>query len=120
MLGMKITNFHYTETTFAQPGFVEYPKWVRMSGYPDVIANSAEEEANLLARPMQPGDVVVPLQGAQAEAIAQPVVEPPTKILTGANDEREILLQIAKEKNIKVDARWKTDRIRATIEKAGP
>ncbi len=121
MLGMKITNFHYTETTFPKPdGFVAYPKWIHMSGYPSVIAADAEEEAALLARPMKTGDVIVPLVGAQAESVAQPIVEAPTKILTGANDEREILLQIAKEKNIKVDARWKTDRIRATIEKAAP
>ncbi len=95
----------------------EYPKWVRMSGYPEEIAQDAEHEARLLAREPRSGDVMVALVGVQSNADAASFVESPTKILSGPNDEREILLQIAREKNIKVDARWKTDRIRATIER---
>lgn len=119
-LGMKITNFHYADTTFPKVDFVEYPKWIHMSGYESVIAQDAEEEAQLLSRPPKAGDITVALKGAQAEAIAQPITEPKKDpILTGWHNERAILLQIAKEKNIKVDARWKTDRIRETVDKAG-
>ncbi len=120
--GLKITNFHYGHIQMPQSHPTEYPKWIHMLGYPDVIANNAEEEAALLARPFKseanPGDVTVYLQGAQATATAAEIVNPPpTSVLTGPNDEREILLQIAKEKDIKVDLRWKTERIRATIER---
>lgn len=119
MLGMKITNFHYTETTFMQPeSFVEYPKWIHMSGYPSVIAPDAEAEAALLARPPKSGDITIQLQGVEAKAVAADIAQP-TKILAGWNNEREILMKIAKEKNIKVDARWKTDRIRETVDRAG-
>ncbi len=115
--GLKITNFHYSHMTFPQGPGTEYPKWIHMSGYPSIIAKDAEEEARLLARDTRSGDIAIELQGAKAEAIAQPIVEQPTKILSGPNDEREILLQIAREKNIKVDKRWKLDRLRATIER---
>lgn len=117
-IGMKITNFHYADTTFPSVGFVEYPKWIHMSGYPSEIVPDAEGEARLLARPSKAGDVTVALEPAKAEAIAQPVIEPPKQVLAGANDERAMLIQMAGEKNIKIDARWKTDRIRDTIEKA--
>ncbi len=115
--GLKITNFHYSHMTFPQGPGTEYPKWIHMSGYPDVIAADADEESRLLARNGKSGDVTVQLQGAHAEAIAQPIAEPPKHILAGVNDEREILFQIATEKNIKVDKRWKLDRLRATIER---
>ncbi len=114
--GLKITNFHYSHMTFPQGPGTEYPKWIHMSGYASTIADGPEDEAMLLARPARQGDVTIQLQGVQADAIAQPIVEP-TAILAGPNNEREILLQIAAEKNIKVDARWKTERIRATVER---
>jgi len=117
---MKITNFHYADTTFPKTEFVEYPKWIHMSGYPSEIAPDAEAEARLLSRPPKAGDITVKLVPAKAEAIVQPIVEPiKNPLLTGWNNERAALLQIAKEKNIKVDARWKTDRIRETVDKAG-
>ncbi len=115
--GLKITNFHYSHMAFNNGPFVEYPKWIHMSGYPSIIAADAGAEALLLSRPPKSGDVKVELQSAAAEAIAQPIVEPPKHILAGVNDEREILFQIAAEKNIKVDKRWKLDRLRATIER---
>ncbi len=116
MLGMKITNFHYQDVVFPkQTVFVEFPKFVHMSGYPSTIAQNAEEEAVLLARPMEVGSVVTKPEVA-APKPAEPVATP-VAILSGPNDEREILLQVAKEKNIKIDLRWKTDRIRATIER---
>lgn len=114
--GLKITNFHYSNMTIPTYEVHEYPKWVHMSGYPSAIAKNAEEEAALLARTTGSGDITIQLQGVQADAVAAPIVEPPA-ILAGPNDEREILLQIAKEKNIRIDLRWKTDRIRATIER---
>ncbi len=114
--GLKITNFHYSHMTFPQGPGTEYPKWIHMSGYPDILANDAEEEASLLAREPRSGDIAVALVGVQANAVAAPIIEP-TAILAGPNNERELLLQIAAEKNIKVDARWKTERIRATVER---
>ena len=115
--GMKITNFHYSHMKMPDGpgGFVEFPKWIHMPGYPSQLVETAQEEEVLRARP-EKAPVVAPaiVPKAEAPAVAAPA---PTKILSGINDEREILLQIAKEKNIKVDARWKTDRLRATIER---
>ena len=116
--GMKITNFHYSHMKMPDGpgGYVEYPKWIHMPGYPSQIVETAQEEEILRARPEINAPVAAPAAAPKAEtpAVAVPA---PTKILSGVNDEREILLQIAKEKNIKVDARWKTDRLRATIER---
>lgn len=81
-----------------------------MSGYESVIAKDAEEEAKLLARAKISGDVTIKLQGVQAEATAAPIVD--------ADAERAALIQVAQEKNIKIDQRWKTDRIRAELDKA--
>ncbi len=107
---MKITNFHYANITIPKlEGDFEFPKWIHMSGYPSEIVQDREGEERLLARSAVPGDVAVMLEPAVSVAVA---AEP-------GQDERAALLQIAKEKNIKVDARWKTDRIRETIEKAG-
>ncbi len=49
--GQKITNFHYPNRRFEKTEFVEYPKWVNMTGYEAVLAYDAETEAELLARP---------------------------------------------------------------------
>ncbi len=115
---MKITNFHYANATFEKPSeFVEYPKWIHMSGYPSEIVQDREGEERLLARSAVPGDVAVALEPAKADATVQSVVEP--EIFINRDREREVLLELARDKNIKVDARWKTDRIRETIEKAG-
>ena len=115
-VGMKITNFHYAHMKLPDgpTGFVEFPKWV----YPipdstksGVLVQNAEEEAayyDALAK-----NEPAPASKPPAEASAPE----PTIILSGANDERELLMQIAKEKNIKVDARWRTERLRATIER---
>ena len=71
----------------------------------------------MLARPVKAKtDKPIIIEQKKPEVIA----EKPAHILAGPNDERAILLQISKEKNIKVDARWKTDRIRATIERENP
>ncbi len=78
--GLKITNFHYSHLTFKKGPFVEYPKWIYMSGYCAALAQNAEHEAELLARPSKAGDVSVQLQGAQAEATAQPVTRPTLKL----------------------------------------
>jgi hypothetical protein len=114
--GLKITNFHYSHMTLPTYTVHEYPKWIHMSGYPSVIAKDAEEEAALLARTPTSGDVTIQLQGAQADAVAAPIVESgPT--LQGPNDERELLLKIAEEKGIKIDKRWNLNRLRATVER---
>lgn len=111
--GMKITNFHYTNTVFQPNEYQEYPKWIHMEGYPSVIARDAAEEARLLARkPFDPKDP--PQEQAQEPASNESA---PTMVLTGRNDEKEILLQIAQERNIRVDKRWNMTRLRATIER---
>ncbi len=76
-LGLKVTNFHYPDMTFNKVGFVEYPKWIHMSGYPSEIAPDAETEARLLARTPRAGDISVELQGVHAEAIARPILKLP-------------------------------------------
>lgn len=113
--GLKITNFHYSNMKMpdGDVSIRDYPKWVHMTGYEDVIAESPEHEAELLARPSKTKDDPV----TPAPKVPEVIAETPKIILTATPDEREILLQIAKEKNIKVDARWKTDRIKATIER---
>jgi len=50
-IGQKITNFHYPYMNFTPPEFVEYPKWVQMTGYPDAIAQNEGEELELRVRP---------------------------------------------------------------------
>lgn len=108
-VGLKITNFHYSNTVFDKPKtFVEFPKWIHREGKPSVLAQNAQEEAELL------GGNSIP------QTLAEMPVEnfhPSAPVLSGPNDEREILLQIAKEKNITIDNRWGTKRIRSTIER---
>jgi hypothetical protein len=65
--GLKITNFHYSHMEFSKGPFVEYPKWIHMSGYESALAKDAEEEAKLLARPPIQGDVSIEMQPAKAE-----------------------------------------------------
>lgn len=109
---MKITNFHYSQA-FPKVDFVEYPKWVRMEGYADTLAEHAEHEAELLKRPPRGhGAPIVPAP------VQEDLVEPePKRTLVGANDEREILWQIAQERGLKVDKRWNLTRLRAFIER---
>lgn len=112
--GMKITNFHYSHMKLpdSDPNPSEYPKWVYdkpMSKNGRMVAN-AEEEAAFLA-------------GLAGEALMPEEVVPPTPavVLTGGEmDEKAILLALAKEKGIKVDARWKVEKIRAAMEQAQP
>lgn len=106
-IGLKITNFHYPDQVFAPPGeFVEFPKWVHMPGYPSVIVENEAEEAALRARPGSGGVVIV------IPVASPPASETPT-------DDRVALLQLAKERGIKADGRWKTDRIKAALEAVG-
>lgn len=111
--GLKITNFHYSNMVMPEVEHSEYPKWVHMTGYPDQLAVDAEQEAELLRRPPKEKPVE-----KLADVKPEPVSAPePKQTLTGPNDEREILLQIAEEKNIRVDKRWGIGRLRATIER---
>lgn len=111
--GLKITNFHYTNTVMSSFEPTVYPKWVYpepMSKKGQLVNDEAEEAAYLKALENKE-ELPKPIPAPAAPVVA------PTIVLGGQNDEREILMTIAKEKNIKVDARWKTDRIRATIER---
>jgi hypothetical protein len=108
--GMKITNFHYGDITFQQPGaFVEYPKWIHMSGYPSEIAQDAEQEAALLSRPTKSGDVTVQLESAKADAFVAPMGE-------AQDPERQALVELANAKNIKVDGRWSVKRLKLVLQ----
>lgn len=127
--GLKInSNPHYSHMKMPEPdeSLRFYPKWVHMKGYPDVLAIDEEDEARLLSRepreeappapkPVEVAKPVEPLPNPPKMGAA--VLEPPKRTLAGPNEEREILLEIAKEKNIRVDGRWKLDRLRATIER---
>lgn len=124
MPGLKITNFHYSNMKMQEPdnSLRDYPKWVHMKGYPDIIAKDAEEEAMLLARPPRedlpktekPKQISEPLHNpAKAGAAAMP----PPRVLAGPNEEKHMLIQIAEEKGIKIDKRWKIERIRHALDK---
>lgn len=93
-------------------GFVEFPKWVHFEdkGKPSVLVSNAEEEKAVLAGS--------PLQ-APAEPV-RPIVSSPAPIQTlqGMVDERASLLTIAEARSIKIDKRWKTDKIRRAVEAA--
>lgn len=113
--GLKITNFHYTNTVLQTFPATDYPKWV----YPGPMSktgqlvNSAEEEAAYYAALENKEELPKP---KELPPLATDDSKP-TIILTGGQDEREILLQVAKEKNIKIDARWSNSRIQATLER---
>lgn len=111
--GLKITNFHYTNTVVQNFDVPEYPKWVYPSpmSKSGQLVNDAEEEAAYYAALEKKENLPDP------KPVVEAVKPEPTIVLGGANDERELLFQIAKEKNIKVDARWRTERLRATIER---
>lgn len=110
--GLKITNFHYSGMTMPTSNPTQYPKWVyREPMGQGILARDAEEEARILAA------VEPPKPAEAAPVVAAPA---PAVTLTGENDEREILLKLAGERNIKVDKRWNTDRIRAALDQAGP
>lgn len=97
----------------------DYPKWVRVKGYPDAIAKDAEEEAELLARPVRDvpaKPVATPKEPLVNPAKAGEAQMPPPRTLAGPNEERDILIQIAQEKGIKIDKRWKIERIRHALE----
>ena len=66
--GLKITNFHYSNTTFPQNEFAEFPKWIHMPGYKSVIVQTKEEENVLRARPPIVDKVTAPVI---AEVIAK-------------------------------------------------
>jgi hypothetical protein len=110
--GLKITNFHYGNMMMPQadPNLRDYPKWV----YPDgpksgVIVQNAEEEAALLA------SGAVPALAAESVAPVEPTIT-----LSPDNDEKAVLLALAKERGIKVDARWGVEKIRAAMTAAQP
>lgn len=111
--GMKITNFHYSNgPAFKDNGYQEFPKWIHMPGYPSQMVRTKAEEEVLRARPAKDGTPLRPLPVPQ-----EIVVQPATQVLTGENDEYELLTQIAAEKDIKIDKRWNLNRLRAHIER---
>lgn len=69
--GHKITDFHYQGMRFRQPEqFIEYPKWVNMTGYEPAIAADPEQEMALLSRPPLP-----PLPPKGRKIVAKPAVQ---------------------------------------------
>lgn len=113
---MKMTNFHYQNGPVFKPTeYQEFPKWIHMPGYPSQMVQTSAEEDILRARPS--------IEGAEKPLKPLPVPpeivkETPKKVLTGENDEYQLLVQIATEKNIKIDKRWNLKRLRDTIERA--
>ena len=102
--GLKITNFHYSKVTFPEYKYQEYPKWIHMTGYPSVIAQTAQEEADLRAR--------TPIQTQHAELIeALPKPEP---------DDKTLWIEIADKNGIKIDKRWGLEKIKAAVEAHKP
>lgn len=88
------------------PAYQEYPKWLHFPDSPSVLVNDAEEESAVMA-------------GAPApEPVKEFTPVAPVPTLVGANDERAMLLKIAEEKGIRVDGRWKTDKLRKAVNAA--
>lgn len=112
--GLKITNFHYANVTMPEPdpALSEYPKWV----YPKpmgagILVSNAEEEAGVMNAP----------NGDFAPIPEVPVVVPtPSVTLSPDNDEKTVLLALAKEKGITVDGRWRIEKLRAAMTAAQP
>lgn len=111
--GLKITNFHYANVALPEGpgGFVEYPKWVHRDGAQSRIVQDAEEEAAFLSS-----------VNSVVTTPPEPVLAPaaPTVTLSPDNDEKSLLLALAKEKGIAVDGRWKVDKLRAAMTAAQP
>ncbi len=108
---MKITNPHYANMAMpaADMSVRDWPKWVYPNGPKSgVIVQNAEEEASVLA-----GAALSPMVEVAAPAV-------PTVTLAPDNNEKAILLALAKEKGIKVDARWALPKLRAAMEAAQP
>ena len=122
--GLKITNFHYSNMKLpeADQSLRDYPKWVHMKGYPDTLARDAEEEAELLKRPVREASepsksISKPSEPLLNPAKAGAAAMPPPRTLAGPNEEKHMLIQIAEEKGIKIDKRWKIERIRHALDK---
>ncbi len=114
--GLKITNFHYGHMTMPEPdpALSEYPKWCYPKPMgPGVLVSNAEEEAGIMNAPN--GDFA-PLP----EPVPAPVVEAPSVTLSPDNDEKTVLLALAKEKGIAVDGRWRIEKLRAAMTAAQP
>lgn len=99
-------------TGYARPEnevHTEFPKWVHVAGASSVIAESAEHEAAIL--------VGVP---APVAPVVEAVAPAPIPVLVGENDEMTMLKQIAADKGIHLDGRWKLNKVRAAVEAASP
>lgn len=84
----------------------EYPKFLHFPDKPSVIVqDAAEEQAVLAGAAPKPAPVVMP----------PPVAPIPS--LMGKNDEEAMLREIAAQRNIRIDGRWKLPRIRKELEK---
>jgi len=116
-LGMKITNFHYSNAPPGKPYvYQEYPKWIHMAGYTSVVVQNAEEEAVLRARPPIGDKLTAPvLSEVIAEFSPKNIHDAPQPL-----DERSALMKVAEEHGIKIDRRWTTDRIKQTLEEQKP
>ncbi len=115
--GLKITNFHYSNTTFSPNVYQEYPKWIHMAGYKSVMVDTKEEEDVLRARPPIVDKVTAPVVTEIVKTLSQ---MPPENFHASPqpHDERQALFQVAKENDLKIDRRWSTQRIRQELEKA--
>lgn len=85
----------------------EYPKFINLPKQRAVIVNNPAEEEAVLAG--------ASLKAKEAKIILD---EAPVPTLQGSNNEREMLLVIARAKNLAVNNSWNTRKIRKVIERA--
>ncbi len=78
--------FHYPGKRWEQPDFVEYPKWINMTGYEPVLAYDSTEECVYLARPEREplppkGRKIVSSRPIPIQSIPPPVPVMPPEVL---------------------------------------
>lgn len=95
----------YYGINFPEYVFQPYPKWVTKPDGKQVIVQDAKEEARVTASEEQPRNT-----GLMASVPVQ-AVEPAAPL-----NERIALIDEAESKGVKIDKRWKNDRIRQAID----
>lgn len=108
---------HYALFKFPPYQFREYPKWITPAGSKkQVLAQTAEEEARLLGKPVPPTPVKKEEPAPQIEILAEPVADPEPVDTT--EDEKSFLLDCAKKWGINANKSWGIPKLKAAIEKA--
>lgn len=98
----------YFGLTFEPYVYREYPKYISV-GTNRVIAESAAHERELML-----GNE--PKTEARVFQVTDPVKVSDGPLPAIPGEEKAVLIQIAQERNIKIDKRWSSKKIRAAIE----